>query len=111
MNSAVKSFEMFFFNSLKLTIKNFGKFFTAEFIEKNFENFELVVNFRLFKKNSKFYTAEFIEKNFKNFFGKFEKKNIFPQKERGGNPNNFSRKIRHDLSLGFDISFTQVKAP
>ena len=62
MNSAVKNFELFF-NSLKLTIKNFrpltknSKFFTAEFIEKNFKNFlqsiSLNKKFDIFLENSK----------------------------------------------------------
>ena len=49
--------------------------------------------------------ANFIEK--KTFFGKI-RKNFLPHKKKkkkvtGGDPTMFSRKIRHDLSLGFDI--------
>ena len=42
------SSKKFFNYSLKLTIKKFRKLFTANFIEKNCENF-LIVNFRLLK--------------------------------------------------------------
>ena len=76
MNSAVKHFRnMSLMNSLK---KNFPKFFSAEFIGKNFEY----------------------------FFGKFKKKTFLPQKQKATqreNPNKFSRKIRHDLLLGFGV--------
>ena len=64
---------------------------------KKFRNFlPVIVNFRLLKKHSKFFTAEFIEKNFENFlqsiflkkkirhfFGKFEEKKNLPQKKKG----------------------------
>ena len=66
---------------------------------------------------TKFCTAEFIEKNFQNFlqsislktkFNNFSenlKKSFAPKKggHRDKNPDNFSRKIRHYLSLGFDV--------
>ena len=65
MNSAVKNFE-FFFNSLKLTITNFRKFFTAEFIEKTFR---------------KFFTVNFIEKKI-DIFSENSKKKIFVTKKK-----------------------------
>ena len=121
-----KKMSNFFFN--EIDCKNFQNLFSMNSAVKNFRKF-LIVNFRLLKKNSKFFTAEFIQKNFRKFFTaeviekifrnvlqlislkkKFDifsensgKKNFCHQKKRGRNPNNFSRKIRHDLSLGFDI--------
>ena len=59
------------------------------------------------KKISKIFNCQFHWKNNSKFFRKIRKKNILSQKQRGhrgGNPNNFSRKIRHDLSLAFDIT-------
>ena len=61
MNSAVKNF----FNSLKLTIKNFRKFFIAEFIEKKFRHFLLLNSLK--KIFEKIFTTDFIENNFENF--------------------------------------------
>ena len=41
-------------------------------------------------------------KKIRNFFGKFEKKKFATKKKGGtGNPNNFSRKIRHSPFVGF----------
>ena len=123
-----KKFSNFF--SMKLTVKNFRIFFTAEFIAKKLRKF-FTVNFiekisKIF--NSQFeaieknFTAEFIAKKIRNFFTvNFIKKKIFrnvfqkirktiflPQKTKGshgggGECSFFSSKIRHDLSLGFDI--------
>ena len=88
----LKNFE-FFFNSLKLTIKNFSKFFSMNSGVKNFENFlqsiSLKKKFDIFSENSK-----------KNNFCHKNKKGT---QEGGGNPKIFPRKIRHDLSLGSDV--------
>ena len=68
------------------------------------------------KKISKIFTVNFIEKNFE-FFSENPKKSVLPQKKRGHrgrgeNPDNFSSKIRHDLSLGFDIMlYTGINKP
>ena len=72
MKLTVKTFRIFFFNefsskkffnSLKLTIKNFRNFFAMS-IAKKFRKF-LIVNFRLLKN---FFTAEFIEKKIRKVF-------------------------------------------
>ena len=55
-----------------------------------------VKNFR------KFFSNNFIEKKIRHFFGKFEK-TIFATKKKGGELCNFSKKIRHNLSVGFDV--------
>ena len=59
------------------------------------------------KKISKIFYSQFHWKNNSTFFRKIRRKQFLPQKKKGvtggENPNNFSRKIRHDLSLGFDI--------
>ena len=94
--------------------KNFKNFLWIGFIKKKFEKF-LMVNFRLlkiflllnsFKKFWKFLQSISLKKISK-VFQKIRKKNFFHKKKGvtwgDENPDNFSRKIRHDLSLGFDI--------
>ena len=127
MNSAVKTLE-FFWNSLKLTIKDFQiffttafiekkfrKFFTTEFIEKNFENFLLnslkkfrnflIVNFRLLKKKfEKLFTVNFIGQKISKFFRKIWKKKFFlPQKKGGEIPTIFPGKSDMTFRWVFDI--------
>ena len=86
MNSTVKILNFLIVN-FKL-LKNNSKFFTAEFIEKNFENFLQSISL---KKKSKFFTANFIEKNFENF-SENPNKNFLPNKKKGGNGTFFPAK-------------------
>ena len=73
-------------------LKNNSKFFTAEFIEQNFENFLQSI---LLEKNS-------------TFFWKIGKNKFLPQKKKGsqgGTPTIFSGKS--DM-MGFDIFFSTI---
>ena len=89
------------------------KFFTVNFIAKKFQKF-LIVNFRLLKN---FLLLNSLKKQFENFlqsislkknfdnFSENPKKKFLPKKKndhRGECPF-FSSKIRHHLSLGFDM--------
>ena len=118
LNSLKKKFENFL-QSISLKKKN-RKFFTANFIEKKFQKF-FTVNLRLLKnflllnslqKKSKIFYSQFHWKKILKIFQKIRKK-IFCLKKKNGHRgvkcSFFFSKIRHHLSLGFDIIYLKSR--
>ena len=106
-----KKIQKFF--TANFIAKTFRNVFTANFIEKNFPKF-LIVNFRLLKN---FLLLNSLQNKFENFlqsislkkiskiFQKIRKKHFCLKKKKRsqGGCSFFPSKIRHHLSLGFDI--------
>ena len=118
LNSLQKEFENFF--TVNFIEKKKSKFFYSQFYWKKFRKF-LIVNFRLLKN---FLLLNSLQKKFENFlqsislkkifenFSENPKKNFLPKKKknghRGGKCSFFSSKIRHHLSLDFDVIYLMI---
>ena len=87
---------LFFF--FKKKCSQIFEIFFNEFSSKKFSNFfSMKLTVKHFRK---FFTADLLKKKFRDFFEKIKKQFFAKKKE---NRTIFSREIRHNLSLGFDV--------